>query len=188
MPLPELESRRLKLRAFQETDIEDLFGLWIYPEVRRYLWDDQEISRDFAVETIRASLLSVETEDLGMWMLSKKDTRSVLGFCGFRRIPTTCDVELLYGLWPQFWGQGLATVASQAAITRLFEKHDIDRVVAGTDTANLASLRVMRRLEMTPLPGGIAAVPSVQYYELRRTAEFANRCAAQVSRWDKQSG
>ncbi len=185
MPLPELESRRLKLRAFQESDIEDLYRIWIHPQVRRYLWDDQEISRDLAVETIRASLLSAETEDLGMWMLLKKDDRSVLGFCGFRRIPTTSDVELLYGLWPRFWGQGLATEASQAAITWLFETHDLDRVVAGADTANAASLRVMRRLEMTPLRGGIAGVPSVQYYELRRTVGFSNRCAAQVSRWNR---
>jgi [ribosomal protein S5]-alanine N-acetyltransferase len=168
MPLPELESPRLRLRAFQESDIEELYHLWINPEVRRYLWDDQVISRELAAETIRPSLLSAETEALGMWMVFEKDTGSLAGFCGFRRIPGSSEVELLYGLWPQFWGQGLATEASRAAIEWLFATHDLDRVLAGADPPNTASFRVMRRLQMTPLEGGIAAVPGAQYYELRR--------------------
>ncbi|HEU0006906.1 MAG TPA: GNAT family N-acetyltransferase [Terriglobia bacterium] len=168
MPLPELDSPRLRLRAFHESDIEELYRLWIHPEVRRYLWDDQEISRELAAEVVRASLLSAEREGLGMWTLGKKDTGRLVGFCGFRRIPGSSEVELLFGLWPQFWGQGLATEASRAAIDWLFATHDLGRVVAAADAANTASFRVMRRLEMTPLQGDTDAVPDAKYYELRR--------------------
>ena len=58
MPLPELECPRLRLRAFQESDIRELHHLWINPEVRKYLWDDQLISRELAEETAQANLLS----------------------------------------------------------------------------------------------------------------------------------
>ena len=141
MPLPEIESPRLRLRAFQESDTKELYQLWINPEVRRYLWDDQMISPELAAETVRASLLSAETEALGMWMVFKKDTGSLAGFCGFRRIPDSSEVELLYGLWPRYWGQGLATEALRATIEWLFATHDLDRVIAGADTANTASVR-----------------------------------------------
>jgi len=181
MPLPELESPRLRLRAFQESNIEELYRLWADPQVRKYLWDDQVISREFATEKVRWSLLSAETEALGMWMVFKKDTGSVAGFCGFRRIPGSSEVELLYGLWPSFWGQGLATEASRAAIEWLFATHDLDRVVAGADPPNTASFRVMHRLKMTPLEGGIAAVPGAEYYQLHRTVESLDRCAGAVS-------
>jgi ribosomal-protein-alanine N-acetyltransferase len=104
------------LRAFQESDIEDLYRLWIEPAVCRYLWDDRTISRELATETVKMSLLSAETETLGMWMLLRKDDGSFSGFCGFRRIPASAEVELLFGLWPHFWGHGLATEASRSAI------------------------------------------------------------------------
>ena len=175
MPLPELECPRLRLRAFQESDIRELHQMWINPEVRKYLWDDQLISRELAEETVQASLLSAETEGLGMWMVFKKDTGSFAGFCGFRRIPGSSEVELLYGLWPDFWGEGLATEALRAAIDWLFATHDLDRVVAGADATNTASFRLMRRLEMAPLEGGIDGVLGAQYYELRRTAESFGR-------------
>jgi ribosomal-protein-alanine N-acetyltransferase len=107
MSLPDLESPRLRLRAFQESDIEDLYRLWIEPAVCRYLWDDRTISRELATETVKMSLLSAETETLGMWMLLRKDDGSFSGFCGFRRIPASAEVELLFGLWPHFWGARL---------------------------------------------------------------------------------
>ncbi len=178
MPLPELESPRLRLRAFQESDTKELYQLWINPEVRRYLWDDQMISPDLAAETVRASLLSAETEALGMWMVFKKDTGNLAGFCGFRRIPGSSEVELLYGLWPGYWGQGLATEASRAIVEWLFATHDLDRVIAGADTANTASVRVMHRLEMTPLQGGVDGAPGTQYYELRRPPKSLRRSSA----------
>ena len=178
MPLPEIESPRLRLRAFQESDTKELYQLWINPEVRRYLWDDQMISPELAAETVRASLLSAETEALGMWMVFKKDTGSLAGFCGFRRIPDSSEVELLYGLWPRYWGQGLATEALRATIEWLFATHDLDRVIAGADTANTASFRLMRRLEMVPLQGDADGVLTAQYYELRRPPKSLRRSSA----------
>jgi len=188
MPLPELESPRLRLRALQESDIEELYHLWINPEVRRHLWDDQVISRELAAETVRPSLLSAETEALGMWMVFRKDNGSLAGFCGFRRIAGSSEVELLYGLWPHFWGQGLATEASRAAVEWLFVTHDLDRVLAGADLANTASFRVMRRLKMTPIEGKVAAVPGAQYYELRRAVDSFGNLAGAVSLREAEPG
>ena len=44
-----------------------------------------------------------------MWSVLLRGRPSLAGFCGFRFIEDTRDVELLYGLYPQYWGQGLAT-------------------------------------------------------------------------------
>jgi RimJ/RimL family protein N-acetyltransferase len=170
MPLPALETRRLRLSAFREADIEELHHLWSDREVRRYLWNDRMVSLELAAETVQASLISAGVEGFGMWTVAEKGTGTLVGFCGFRRIRDASEVELLYGLWPRFWGQGLATEASGVAIDWLFATLSLDRVVAGADPGNDASFRVMRRLGMTPLEEGIPAVPHARYYELRRTA------------------
>jgi ribosomal-protein-alanine N-acetyltransferase len=186
MFLPDLESPRLRLRAFQKSDIEDLYRLWIDPAVRRYLWDDRPVSRELAAQTLKVSLLSAETEALGMWMLLKKDDGSFSGFCGFRRIPASAEVELLFGLWSHFWGHGLATEASRSAVDWLFATHGLDRLLAGADAANTASIRVLRRLGMTPLQGDIGAEPGVQYYELRRTVHLSIAAYRAVSLRDSR--
>jgi ribosomal-protein-alanine N-acetyltransferase len=186
MSLPDLESPRLRLRAFQESDIEDLYRLWIEPAVCRYLWDDRTISRELATETVKMSLLSAETETLGMWMLLKKDDGSFSGFCGFPRIPASAEVELLFGLWPHFGGHGLATEASRSAIDWFFATHALDRLLAGADAANTTSIRVLRRLGMAPLQGDIGAEPGVQYYEVRRTAHFSIAAYPAVSLRDSR--
>lgn len=170
MPLPELESRHLRLSAFREADTEELHALWNDRQVRRYLRDDRIVSLELAAETVQASLASVEVEGLGMWTATEKRTGALVGFCGFRRIVGSSEVELLYGLWPRFWGGGLATEASAVAIDWLFTTHSLDRVVAGGDAANDASFRVMRRLGMTLLAQSIPGAPQARYYELRRAA------------------
>ena len=175
MSLPELESCRLRQRAVQETDIKELHRLWTDSEVRKYLWDNQIISLELAAETIRASLRSAETEGLGMWMLFKKDCGNFSGFCGLRRALGRPDIELIYGLWPRWWGQGLATEACQVTIHWLFQTRGIDRVIAGANEDNAASFAVMRRLGMTPLEDDIGAAPDMRYYELRRTTSLGHR-------------
>jgi RimJ/RimL family protein N-acetyltransferase len=49
---------------------------------------------------------------------------------------------------PRYWGQGLALRMAWTAITHAFSSSQINRVIAGADLANTASLDVMRRLGM----------------------------------------
>ncbi len=54
-----LETNRLLLRPLSPSDLDYLHGLWTEPLVRRYLWDDQVISRDEAAAVIQASLACI---------------------------------------------------------------------------------------------------------------------------------
>lgn len=46
------------LRPFIREDVDDLRRLWVDPAMRKYLWDDEVISRETAVEVVEASLES----------------------------------------------------------------------------------------------------------------------------------
>jgi ribosomal-protein-alanine N-acetyltransferase len=72
----------------------------------------------------------------------------VIGFCGFRDIDGSTDIEILYALLPTFWGQGLAAEAARAALDYGFRENLFTRVLGRTDVPNEASRQLLQRLGM----------------------------------------
>lgn len=151
----ELETERLWLRPFTSGHLDDLHALWTDPEVRRYLWDGEVISRRRAAAMIADSERHFAQLGFGFWaMLLKLDPEqgsgpeAVVGFCGFRPFEEDGGPELLYGVLPRYWGKGLVTEAGHAVIRDGFERLGFRRIIAATDTPNQSSVRVMQRLGM----------------------------------------
>ena len=144
------ETARLRLRPFLPTDTDELHRLWTDPHVRRYLWDDLEISRDRAEAEITNSIESFNTRGFGFWavFLEEKDS-DLIGFCGLRVFGKPEEVEILYGIHPSHWGKGLATEASAAVLNFGFQMCRLPKIYAGADSPNKASIRVMEKLGMT---------------------------------------
>jgi ribosomal-protein-alanine N-acetyltransferase len=146
----ELHTDRLRLRPFLPEDEEGLFLLWNDAQVRRYLWDDQPVAREVVREQIALSQRDFQERGFGLFSLfQKEDPGPIIGFCGLRRIDEGPDVELLYGLLPAFWRQGLATEASRAVLRFGFERAGLPEILAGTDLDNAASQRCLERLGMS---------------------------------------
>ena len=72
----------------------------------------------------------------------------LIGFAGLREFGEDCEVELLYGLLPEFWHQGYATEASRAVLQHGFQVCGLTKIYAGADPPNEASFRVMKNLGM----------------------------------------
>jgi ribosomal-protein-alanine N-acetyltransferase len=140
--------------------------------VRRYLWDDGIISRERAAQEIRRSESDFDSHGCGQWAVFPREAlgepKTMIGFCGLRRFGDPPEVEVLYGLAPEYWGQGLATEAARAVLAFGFEQAGLRRVLAGADAPNIASFGVMQRLGMTYLRNervhGLTAV----YFSLSR--------------------
>ena len=145
MNFPQIETARLRLRPWRAEDVDDLHRLWTHPEVRRYLWDDLIITPEQAAEVISSSLACFEEHGFGQWVISPKAEAAVIGFCGFRFFGDPPEVEILYGVDPTHWGQGLATEAARAVLRYGFEEPGLDRIYAGADPPNTASFRVMEK-------------------------------------------
>ena len=164
MGLPTLETERLILRPWSLDDIDALHQIWTDPQVRRYLWDDEMISRKRAAEAVEHGVAAANRNGVGLWCLLPKPASAPAGFCGFRYIDDAPDIELLYGLLPDYWGQGLATEAARAALAYGFDAALFTRVYVRTDVLNHASVRVMERLGMKfERETRLAARPTVIY-------------------------
>src|SRR5690606_3130336 len=85
----------------------------------------------------------------GLWLIYPAgDLQKLAGFCALREIAGTREVEVLYGLTPEMWGQALATEAARAVLRYGFEVLGLPRIWARTDPPNVASRRVIERLGM----------------------------------------
>lgn len=136
------------------TDVVAVHALWTEPGVRRYLWDGVVISREQALDVLRATEVHFRERRFGLWGLHLHAAagggalHGLAGFAGCRPWATG-EPELIYGLHPSWWGQGLATEASEAVLAHVFGTLGHPLVFAAADPPNVASIRVMERLGMT---------------------------------------
>ena len=116
-----------------------------------------------------------------MFGVRRRRSEDLIGFCGFVRLEGMEEPELAYELTQAAWGDGLATEASLACLRYAFEDAGLERVIAGADAENVASLRVMEKLGMryvgTPNPGA----PQESYYAVYREDFLAD--AGGSKRW-----
>jgi len=82
----------------------------------------------------------------GVWAAADKITGQLIGHCGLNFVPEAGEVEVLYALRQDRWGQGLATEAARASVRFGFEQADLACLIALAVPENIASRRVMEHL------------------------------------------
>jgi ribosomal-protein-alanine N-acetyltransferase len=143
-----IETARLRMRPFERGDADELHCIFTNAGIRQYLLDDQTVSREWVEEEIAASIARFESGSAGLFCVYSKEDETLIGFCGFRPFFEPPELQLLYGLLPAWWSNGLATEAARALIAFGFQEPGFDRVIASADAANTASLRVMEKAGM----------------------------------------
>lgn len=169
-----LETGRLSLRPCGMDDVDALHALWTDAGVRRYLWDDVAIDRETAHEVVQSTLEDWADYGVGLYSLRLRGFPAIIGFCGFRRYPPDDEWELLYGLAPAHWGQGLAVEAARAALAFAFSALPVDRIAGRTNPPNTASIRVLEKLGMQPLGSAIVDGRATLCYTIARPALSCN--------------
>ena len=144
-----LSTQRLLLRPISPSDIDELHSFWTDPAVRKYLWDNEVIARDRVVDIVRDSESCFADLGSGLFAIELvSQPGRLVGFCGLRRMEEGDDVELLYGILPRYWGEGLVTEAAREVLRHGFDSCGVARIMGVTDTPNQRSVRVMQRLGM----------------------------------------
>lgn len=160
---PRLTTPRLDLRPIQIEDLQVAHDLWTNADVRRFLFDDRVISVDKARALIEASGRNFEEHGYGLWLAFSRDTGTLVGFAGFLSSSDESP-NLVYGVHPEFWGNGLATEAAQTVVDYAFETLALSAVKADVDELNAVSVRLLEKLGMIQIRRG----PPLLYYEKRR--------------------
>jgi RimJ/RimL family protein N-acetyltransferase len=168
-----LETERLLLRALSADDADSLHRISNEPNVRLYLWDDEPISEATVKSLIAQGARMFSKERIGVFGIRMRGREDLLGFCGFVRLEGMEESELWYELTQKVWGRGLATEAAWACVRYAFEDVGMERVIAGADAPNTASLRVIEKLGMSYLGNINPSAPEEPYFALYREDFFA---------------
>ena len=152
MDLLPVHSSRLTLRRFQEKDLLAFVSYRSDPEVARFQsWSsiNDDEARDFIREQQRAQL-GVP----GEWFqiaIAQRQTDALLGDVGVcikRDDPTSAEIG--FTLSRENQGKGLASEAVRVVLAIIFEETEVERIEAITDSRNVASIELLRRLGMRP--------------------------------------
>lgn len=143
-----MESARLALRPFTADDLDTLHALWTDPDVRRYLWDNRQLSREDTAAIIERSQALQREEGAGLWAVERRDHPGLIGFGGYWYFGEPPQLQILFGLHPEHWGMGLAGELAECLIQYGFTTLRQNRVIGATDRANVSSQRVMEKAGM----------------------------------------
>ncbi len=137
-------SQRLAIREFAAGDLPALAALLADPEVMQYSWRGPLDLK--SSQTVLAGFQRVYREHgFGKWALHLRATNEFVGYCGLEPCPAGAPegFELGYRLAPRFWGQGLASEATEAVVRHIFATTQLPRLFAFLEPANVASVRVL---------------------------------------------
>jgi RimJ/RimL family protein N-acetyltransferase len=147
LPTPTLDTPRLRLRPFAETDTDTIFALQSSARVLRY-WDAPPWTQRAQAERFIRVCGQIEQEGTGARLaIERVADRAFVGWCSLSRWDAVYrSAKLTYCLDDAAWGEGIATEAAVALLQWAFDPLDLNRVQAETDTRNTASSRVLEKL------------------------------------------
>lgn len=146
--IPTLETERLRLRPFRESDFEAYAEMCSDHEVMRYL-TGSTFSRLDAWRHLAIIVGHWQLRGYGMWAVEEKETGELVGRIGFYNPEGWPGFELGWTLIRNRWGRGYATEGARAALAHAFTDMDRDHVISVIYPENLASIRVAERLGET---------------------------------------
>lgn len=147
--IPTVETERLVLRPFTETDALPLHGILGVEGVLRYFPSTEPPSLEQVQRLVVQQLKHWQEHDLGWWAVEPQHKPELIGWCGLQYLPETDQVEVAYLLRKDQWGQGLATEAAKASLQFGFGVLNLETIIALVHPENLASRGVIEKLDMS---------------------------------------
>jgi [ribosomal protein S5]-alanine N-acetyltransferase len=145
-----LQTPRLHLRPFAETDLDEMSALMANADFMRFSLGV------FSREQTAGFLEKVQARDRSglpsQFAVILRGDERLIGYCGFF-LQTVDDVEELeigYRLDPSYWRRGLATEAARAVRDHAFDDLELSRVISLIHPDNIASRRVAEKNGMKP--------------------------------------
>ena len=144
-----LETERLVLRDWRDSDVGDFHRLGSDPEVMRTLGPLMTAEESAAlIDRLRKR---GQREGHCMWAAERRADARVIGFIGVQRgpiAPIDGELEIGWRLARDCWGQGYATEGARSTLDWLRQHRPGEGVVAITSKTNVRSRAVMERLGM----------------------------------------
>lgn len=149
--MPQLQTKRLILREWQDSDIPAFAAMGQDPRVMEFFprLIGEEESRDY-VTSFRQHFAE---NGFGLFAVELKENHQFIGFVGLARVPFethfTPAIEIGWRLASQHFNKGYATEAAREVLRFAFEELQLNEIVSFTTLTNKPSQKVMAKIGMT---------------------------------------
>jgi len=144
-----METERLVLRRYTESDKDNLINLFTDAAVMKYVGDG--VLTEAQAEAWWQKLFeTLYPQDFNIWAVFTKEDSRYVGHAGIYPRPTKKeDWEFVYFLNRNNWGKGYATEIARRIIKYGFEELNLSEVFATVDDEHSASIRVLEKTGMS---------------------------------------
>jgi RimJ/RimL family protein N-acetyltransferase len=151
MNAPTLETARLRLRGWRESDFDAFAAMMADPDCARFLTGDQRPQdRATAWRGLALHVGHWALRGYGLFVVEEKASGNFVGRVGPWRPEEWVGFELGWGLARAHWGKGYAYEAAHAAGTWALAHFPTDELVSLIHTDNARSIVLAQRLGMIP--------------------------------------
>lgn len=143
----EIETERLVLKKFRKEYASDMFYGWMSDErVAKYTsWTAHtDINDTYAY--IDYIMGQEESQSYNWIIAAGGKLAGTINVCYIDEYAEICGVA--YALSYDYWGKGIATEALKAVICYLFDKAGFRKIIAGCDSENIGSRKVLEKAGM----------------------------------------
>ncbi len=140
-------SPRLRLQAWTLEDEDAAFRVWGDPTAMKFAGG--ATPRNQCLGVLRAAAEAQATHGYQLWAIVLLEADVIVGAGGFHPGERSGELELAFHIDPAFWGQGIATEASEVALSYNREALGGLDVIASAHVDHGASRRVLEKLGFT---------------------------------------
>ena len=166
--LQSLETPRLLLRPFRESDLDAYAAICGDLDVMRYIGGGRTLDRSDTWRAIACNLGHCSLRGYGLWAWEEKATGQLVGRGGLWNPEGWPGVEVGWLLARSHWGKGFATEAATAAIGWAFTNLAVGEVISLIHPENPRSVRVAERLGEQLLRQAVVDGTRAQVWGIRR--------------------
>jgi RimJ/RimL family protein N-acetyltransferase len=148
-----LFTERLKLRPFNDGDLQNLKDLDQDPEVMKYLGGKLVPTEE--LEAMLPKLIERQPKwvTYGTWMADELSTGETIGWFTLKPlVQLNNEYEVGYRLKKKFWGKGYATEGTKFLVDYGFKKLNLPLIIGCTDLANENSQKVLMKAGLKRVP------------------------------------
>jgi RimJ/RimL family protein N-acetyltransferase len=146
---PEITTGRLLLRDWRESDVEPLHSFYLDPQSAE-IYGSAKTTRSDVWRRVGLIIGHWQLRGFGPWALEDRQSGHFAGYCGLWFPEGWGDIEIGWGIAPEFRRLGYAAEAAERVRHYGYRERGLERLVSYIDPENKASIRVAEKLGAVP--------------------------------------
>lgn len=141
----ELQSERLILRKFKESDAKEIYEGYVNQEGFLYYAHKEERSLEDEIQSLKGIDEKYKNSSYYNWLITLKSNNKIIGAINLRVDDYNESLEFNYAIDERYKGNGYMTETLNVVKDYCLDELKVNRLYGGCEVNNIASKRVMEK-------------------------------------------